>query len=274
MPFIALDSGVRIRYTDVGQGKPILFIPGLAATLETWNYQVLDLCDEFRCISFDMRGHGDSDKPCSEYSYHEMCSDLRCILTALDLQDVTLVGWSMGAGVALNYIADFNGDGRVTKLAMVGPATPCFLATPAEPFGMDDETAKASLEGMRIALPETMAAFASANFYRKDMQATSNWFLSLWLKMPAYVGYKCFQTLLNEDLRDKLNEVSLPLLICHGRHDQVCHPSWSDYIASRVSGCRLVWFEGSGHALMVEEPDKFSQELAAFAAQQIALGDC
>lgn len=264
MPFINLDTGIRLHYRDGGAGKPVLFIPGLAATLDTWNYQVLGMHDRYRCICVDMRGHGDSDKPYSEYSYDEMCGDIRCLLSALNLRDVTLVGWSMGAGVGLKYVTDFNDDGRVTKLAMVGPATPRFLATETELFGMDVETAAASLEGMRIALPETMTAFAGANFHRSDMEATTNWFLSLWLKMPAYVGYKYFKTLVDEDLSDKLEKVDLPTLICHGRHDQVAHPGWSEYMVPRISDCRLVWFENSGHALMVEESDKLSQELLTF----------
>jgi len=264
MPFIDLDTGIRMHFRDGKNGKPLLFIPGLAATLDSWNYQVLDLHDRFRCICVDMRGHGDSEKPCSDYSYDEMCRDVRALLVALDLRDVTLVGWSMGAGVGLKYVADFNDDDRVAKLAMVGPATPRFLVTETESFGADPVIAEATLEGMRIALPETMAAFAGANFHREDMQATTDWFLSLWLKMPAYVGYMYFSTLLKEDLRDKLDNVNVPTLICHGRHDQVAPPEWSEYMSSRIPECRLTWFENSGHALMVEEPDVLSQELAKF----------
>ena len=198
-----------------------------------------------------------------------MFSEKQCLslcVTTL-LREVTLVGWSMGAGVGLKYVADFNDDGRVSKLAMVNPATPRFLATETESFGMDAETSAASLEGMRIAFPETMAAFAGANFHRSDMEATTDWFLSSWLKMPAYVGYKYFKTLLDEDLTDKLEKVDLPTLICHARHDHVAHPGWSEYMVPRIPDCRLVWFENSGHALMVEEPDKLSQELAAFVAE-------
>lgn len=267
MPFIDLDSGIRMHYRDGGEGQPIVFVPGLAATLDSWNYQVLALHDRFRCICIDMRGHGDSDKPYSDYSYDEMCDDVRNLLAALDLHNVTLVGWSMGAGVGLKYVANFNDDGRVIKLAMVGPATPRFLATNEEPYGMDEKSAEDSLEGMRSAYPETMAAFAGANFHRADMEATTSWFLSLWLKMPAYVGYKYFKTLLEEDLCDELDKVNLPTLICHGRHDQVCNPGWSEYMLKRIANCNLVWFENSGHALMVEEPDKLSKELAAFVTE-------
>ena len=266
MPFIDLDTGIRMHYRDDGSGEPLLFVPGLGASLDSWNYQVLELHDRFRCVCIDLRGHGDSDKPCSDYSYDEMCRDVRALLIALDLRSVTLVGWSMGAGVGLNYVADFNHDGRVKNLAMIGPATPRFLATETESFGADAAAAEATLEGLRVALPETMAAFAAVNFHRSDMQATVDWFLSMWLRMPAFVGFTYFTTLLTEDLRDKLEDIDVPTLICHGRHDQVAPPGWSEYMSSRIPQCRLVWFENSGHALMVEEPDVLSQELAKLAA--------
>lgn len=265
MPYVQTDDGIRLHYRDCGEGKPLLFIPGLSATVDTWNYQVLELADRYRCVCVDLRGHGDSDKPFSAYTYEEMCSDVKSLIRQLDLTDVTLVGWSMGAGVALQYVLDFNDDSRVSRLVMVGAATPRFRQSDTEPFGMDDETAAASLEGIRRALPETMAAFSGVNFHRTDLDATRQWFLSQWLKMPAYVGYRYFKTLLEVDLRHRLDEVEMPTLILHGRHDQVCDPRWAEYMAERIGGARLVWFEESGHALMVEEPDKLSAEIANFA---------
>lgn len=265
MPYVDLETGIRLHYRDGGTGKPILFVPGYSATVDTWNYQVLDLHDRYRCLCVDLRGHGDSDKPYSEYTYDEMCRDLQAFLRALDLRDVTFVGWSMGSGVGLKYVANFNDDRRVTKLVMVGPATPRFVQTATEPYGMTEEQAQQALEGIRRSLPEVMAAFAGQNFHRTDLEPTKNWFLySHWLRMPAYVGYKYFKTLITEDLRDLVGKVDIPVLICHGRHDLVCHPGWSEYMAQRLKDLRLVWFENSGHALMVEEPDKLSEELAAF----------
>jgi non-heme chloroperoxidase len=266
MPFIELKTGVRLHYRDGGSGKPILFVAGYAATVDSWNYAVLDLHDRYRCVSVDLRGHGLSDKPYSSYSYDEMCGDLAALLEALDLRDVTFVGWSMGAGVALDYVSAFNADGRVTKLALVGAATPRFLQTGTKPFGMDETTAAATLEGIRRSFPETMAGFAGANFYRTDMEATRDWFLSLWLTLPAYAAYAYFKTLLDEDLRDRLEQVAIPTILFHGRHDVVADPGWAQYMADRVDAARLIWFENSGHALIVEEPDRFSKELAAFIA--------
>lgn len=264
MPFVNLETGIRMHYRDGGNGKPILFVPGFSATVDTWNYQVLDLHDRYRCVCVDMRGHGESDKPYSDYTYNEMCGDIDAFLEALDLQDVTFVGWSMGAGVGLKYVTNFNANSRVTRLALVNPATPRFKQTETEPYGLDEETAAGTLEAVRRGFPETMAGFAGANFHRTDMEATKTWFLSMWLTQPAYAAYKYLKTLMDEDLRDLVEKVTLPTLICHGRHDQVAHPGWSEYMVPRISDCRMVWFENSGHALMVEEPTKLSEELAAF----------
>lgn len=264
MPFIDLKTNVRLHYRDGGTGKPILFIAGFSATVDTWNYAVLDLHNRYRCICLDLRGHGLSDKPYSTYTYDEMCGDVHAFLNALDLRDVTLVGWSMGAGVGLKYVTGFNTDERVTSFVMVGPATPRFTQTATEPYGMDEATASASLEGIRRGFPETMAAFSGANFHRTDMEATKQWFLSTWLTMPAYAAYRYFKTLVEEDLRDCLSQVKLPTAIFHGRHDAVSHSGWSEYMVARIPSSHIVWFENSGHALMVEEPDKFSQALVAF----------
>jgi pimeloyl-ACP methyl ester carboxylesterase len=265
MPYMDLETGVRMHYRDGGTGRPIVFVPGFAATSDAWNYQLDDLSDRFRCISVDLRGHGRSEAPLSEYTYDEMCGDLAALLRQLELQDVTLVGWSMGAGVVLSYVLDHDTDGRVGRVCFVAPATPRFTQTETEPFGMDAAAAAASLEGVRRAYPETMAAFADANFHRTDLEATKQWFLQSWLELPAYAAHRYFRTLIDVDLRERLGEVNLPVLVCQGRHDQVTDPRWAEYLASRTAGARLEWFENSGHSLMVEEPDKLSETLAAFA---------
>jgi pimeloyl-ACP methyl ester carboxylesterase len=262
MPFLDLVTGVRLHYRDCGAGEPLLFLGGFAATVDTWNYAVLDLQDSYRCVSVDLRGHGKSDKPASAYTYDEMCGDLQALLAGLGLRRVTLVGWSMGAAVALKYVTAC--DERIARLVMVAPATPRFTRTPTEPYGLDDAGAAATLEGIRRRFPETMADFADANFHRTDLEATKAWMLSQWLELPAYAAYAYTRTLIAEDLREHVARVAIPTAMFHGRHDTICDPGWVEYMAARIPGARTVWFENSSHALMLEEPDRFSEELRAF----------
>lgn len=63
MPWLDLQTGIRMHYRDGGRGKPILFVPGYSATVDTWNYQVLDLHDRYRCICVDLRGHATRTSP-------------------------------------------------------------------------------------------------------------------------------------------------------------------------------------------------------------------
>lgn len=269
MPNIDLHTGISMHYRDGGEGPAIVFVPGFSATVDSFNYQMLDLTNRFRCVCIDQRGHGATDKPVSAYTYEEFCEDLGAFLQALDLTEVTLVGWSMGAGVALRFATDFNQDRRVSRLAMVAPATPRFRQTQSEPYGLGEEEAAATLEGIRRSFPEAMAGFADANFHRQDLEATKALFLSHWLTMPSYAAYWSFRSLLEEDLRDNLDRLELPTLIVRGRHDQVCDSRWSDYMAERIRDCRTVVLENSGHALMVEEPDRFSEEIGAFARDAV-----
>jgi non-heme chloroperoxidase len=265
VPFLDLPTGIRMHHRDVGDGAAILFLPGFAGTLETWDYAVLDLHARFRCVCPDLRGHGLTDKPPTAYTYDEMCADVGALLAALDLRDVTLVGWSMGAALGLKYVTELDDERRVARLVTVGAAAPRFTPTPEEPYGMDDETAAATLEGLRRRHSETLAGFAESNFHRTDLEATKAWLLSRWLMLPAYASYAYMRTLLEADLRANVARVSIPTALFHGRHDRVCDPRWSEYMAARIPGARLVWFEDSGHLPMIEEPDRFSRELAAFA---------
>lgn len=260
MPFAELDTGVRLHYRDLGEGKPLVFFP----IMEAWNYQVLDLADRNRCVLVDLRGSGDSDKPFSDYTLEEYCADLHALVAHLDLSDATLVGWSMGGAVALQYVLDFNEDERVSRLVMVGAAAPRFKQTDTEPWGMDEATAAEALEGARRSYPETVAGLRDIAFHRDDLEVTAEWLKDEALKMPAYTVYKLFQTLFELDLRDRLDEVDVPTLILHGRHEQTADPRWAEYMADRIDGAELVMLEESAHYPMVEEPDKVSTEIADF----------
>lgn len=261
MPFAELDTGVMLHYQDCGEWKPLLFFP----RVEVWNYQVLDLADHYRCILVDLRGFGYSDKPYSDYTFEEHCSDLKALIGHLDLSDVALVGWSMGGGVALQYVLDFDQDDLVSQLVMVGAAAPRFTQSDTEPFGMDEATAARALEGARRAFPEALAGFGDIAFHRTDLQATAEWLKQETLKMPAYAAYRTAKTLwFDVDLRDRLGEVDVPTLILHGRHDQTADPRWAEYLADRIDGAKLVWLEESAHYPMVEEPDRLSAEIADF----------
>ena len=98
LSFLTSDQ-VRLHYLEVGSGAPLIMIPGWSQTAEQYKFQIQELSANHRCFALDMRGHGASDKPEHGYSVHRLAKDVSEFLTQLKLDNVTLLGWSMGCSI-------------------------------------------------------------------------------------------------------------------------------------------------------------------------------
>ena len=103
-----------------------------------WEYQVNELYKDFRCITYDRRGFGKSTWPSEGYDYDTLAGDLKSILDELDLQDVTLVGFSMGGGEIAKYFSLYGGE-RVSKVVLISAVVPYMLKTDSNPDGTPKE---------------------------------------------------------------------------------------------------------------------------------------
>src|ERR1700712_1851065 len=113
-------SPVSLFYEDWGSGKPVVFIHGWPLSHEMWEYQLTELpAHGLRCIAYDRRGFGKSSKPWGGYDYDTLATDLKAVLDELDLNNVTLVGFSMGGGEVARYFSLFGGE-RVSRVVLVG----------------------------------------------------------------------------------------------------------------------------------------------------------
>ena len=131
MPFIESNQNnnepVRIYYEDLGKGKPVVFIHGWPLSSSMWEYQVTQLSQQgLRCIIYDRRGFGKSDRPFSGYDYTTLAGDLKSLLNELNLIDVTLVGFSMGGGEIAKYFSLYGGA-RVAKVVLISAVVPYML---------------------------------------------------------------------------------------------------------------------------------------------------
>ena len=132
-------DGTQIYYKDCGAGKPVLFSHGWPLDGDMWDSQLNYLAERgFRAIAFDRRGFGRSDQPWNGYDYDTFASDINDLVTTLDLQDVTLVGFSMGGGDVTRYINNY-GSARVAGLALLGAVTPIFGKSETFPQGVDPQ---------------------------------------------------------------------------------------------------------------------------------------
>ena len=103
-----IDVGhITLNYEERGQGKAILFIPGLVGLLNAWEFQVAEFSKRYRCISFDHRGAGDSDKPKDLYSTQAIARDAVALLDKLGIGKAHVAGTSTGGCVLQNLAIDY-----------------------------------------------------------------------------------------------------------------------------------------------------------------------
>lgn len=144
MPYVNVDEGVSIYVEDIGSEsgakdvlKPVLFIHGWPLSHEMFEYQFIELHKSgYRCIGIDLRGFGSSDKPWTSYNYDVFADDIKQVISALNLQGVTLVGFSMGGAIVMHYIAKFFSE-RVSKVVLMGASAPCFTKREDYPYGLE-----------------------------------------------------------------------------------------------------------------------------------------
>jgi non-heme chloroperoxidase len=109
-----------------------------------FEYQFTELPKHgYRCIGIDLRGFGDSDKPWDGYNYDTMADDVKAVLDTLNIENGTLVGFSIGGAISIRYMARHNGA-HIQKLALLGAVTPCLTKRPDFPYGLD----KSAVDGL------------------------------------------------------------------------------------------------------------------------------
>ncbi|MBM4761837.1 alpha/beta hydrolase [Bacillus sp. B15-48] len=262
MPYVEVEKGVQYYYEDVGQGKPIVFVHGWGMNRKVWERQVVDFSDKFRVITIDCRGCGNSDKPAHGYEIAKLADDLNEVISKLELKDATLVGWSAGGSIVIDYATRYSSE-AVTKAVSVGGAVPRYTSTEGFDLGFPPENVEQTLAAMRTNRPALVRAIADGCFHQDVGQAMKDWFFQNFMEQSWFTE-KTMADLGKIDLREKLSDISIPVAFFHGLHDGVVPLSLSEYCVKEITNANLVVFENSSHAPFIEEIDRFNEELLAF----------
>lgn len=264
--WIRVEPSVKIYVNDINPlgRKPILFIHGWPANHKMFEYQFNQLSLlGYRCIGMDMRGFGNSDKPWGSYDYNRLADDVRCVVEALKLQNLTLAGHSTGGAVAIRYMARHNGYG-VSKLALFAAAAPSLIQRPYFPYGLKEEDVNKIIQTTYIDRPNMLSDFGKTFFYQKVSEPFSDWFFQLGLQAASWSTIAVANAWLAEELFYDLARIHVPTLILHGIHDEVCLFPLAIAQNRGIKNSKLIPFENSGHGLFYDERDKFNSELSLF----------
>lgn len=266
MPRIEVDDGTELFVQDWGTGEPIVFVHGWPLNHRMFEYQFARLAEQgHRCVGIDLRGYGKSDKPWSEYDYDTFTDDVKAVMEELDLDGVTLAGFSMGGGTVTHYMSRHD-EAHVDRLALLGAASPCLTEKPDFPEGLSDDDFDPLVEGARADRAKMVADFGDMLFHSEPSEEYAHWLWSLGMEASAHATAASAETFRDADLRPDMDDITVPTLVCHGVHDQVCpFDITAEVLEDGIENAELVRFEESGHALFREEAQKLTDELAEFA---------
>ena len=262
---------IELYYEDHGTGTPVVLIHGWPLSGALWEKQVASLLNAgHRVITYDRRGFGKSSKPTTGYNYDTFTEDLHKLITTLDLDDVALVGFSMGGGEVARYFGKYGSD-RVSKAVFMAAVPPFLLKTPDNPEGVD----ASAFEGIKAAVVADRPAFLSQflqNFFNVDElggRLVSDQVVQLCWNIGAGASPKgtldCVTAFSATDFRNDLKRVDVPTLIIHGDADRIVpFPVSAKRTHLLVEGSKLLAIEGAPHGLNWTHAAKVDPELAHF----------
>ena len=269
LEFIEVEKNVRLHVTDIGEGKPIVLIHGWPLSDAMYEYQYQSLAKKgFRVIGITLRGFGKSDRPYGKYDFDVFSDDIKVVLEKLNIQNAVLGGFSMGGAVVLHYVTKYNGA-HISKLALFAAAAPSWKQREGFPYGVSDADAEGLINATLTARQDLIASFGAA-FPSKEGNISKNvekWLENINLEAWPYAITQSITALRDLELRPELTKVNVPVAIFHGTQDKLCNFAFAEELHRGIKNSYIVKFENSGHALFVEEAEKFNNELEKFAKQ-------
>jgi non-heme chloroperoxidase len=259
-------DGVMISAQEWGNrgGLGILMIHGFSQSHLSWSRQFgSELAKSFRIITYDIRGHGGSEKPLDAAYYRDYkrwAEELNAVMEGAKLKRPILVGWSYGGRIVVEYlmkygdknIAGINFVGAFTKVVpeLLGPATPAVMKMVSENLAENIENTRSFLEfSTAKALP----------LQELEMILAYN------MVVPARVRRHLLHR--PADYEATLRKITVPVLVTHGMEDRVALVPMARYTESVVANAQVSLYAGVGHMPFWEDAPRFNRELDEFVTK-------
>lgn len=256
-------AGVNTCVQEWGnpEGPEIVFIHGFLQSHLTWWKQVTDsmLARKFRMITFDMPGHGGSDKPDDPAVFNSgdhYADMLNTVINASGLKKPVLAGWSYGTRVICDYLTRY-GDRHISGIIFVGSAV------------TSDPKIRGKVRGFSGAmisddLAQSLQATREFNrlcFHIPPSEADLDQLTAISMVVPGKI-----REWMNRpaSYQEALEAIKVPMLVTHGVEDQIVGLSVAEYVVQTVAHARASFYIKIGHSVFWEAPTRFNRELSEF----------
>jgi len=265
------DTNLHVDDTG-GSGRPVVLIHGWPLSGEAFKDNVPALeAAGYRVVTYDRRGFGRSDKPLTGYTYDTLTEDLHAVLDGLDLNDATIVGFSMGGGEVARYFTKY-GTERIRSVVFASAVPPYLLKTPGNPDGPLPASEAAKMTAGLTAGQEKFYDQFTTDFFSvggalKVTEEQRQEALALALQSSKTAALACMTAFANTDFRDDLKKVTVPTLVLHGDGDAVVPFEGSGARThAAVFGSTVHVIAGAPHGCNVSHADEWNSAVIDFLA--------
>jgi non-heme chloroperoxidase len=264
-------GNIDIYYKDWGSGQPVVLSHGWPLNSDSWEAQMLFLADHgFRVIAHDRRGHGRSSQPWNGNEMNTYADDLAALMEKLDLNGVTLIGFSTGGGEVARYIGR-HGTARLAKAALISAVPPLMLKTEQNPDGLPIEVFDGLRNGSLVDRSQLYKDIASGPFFgfnrpnAKVSEGASDWFWLQGMQAGLKNAFDCIKAFSETDFTEDLKKFDVPTLIIHGDDDQIVPIGAAAIAAAKlVKNATLKIYPGAPHGLTNTHKDQLNADLLSF----------
>ena len=253
--YVVTEDGVKLHCLVAGSGPSILFVPGWTMPGEIWEHQIRYFAKNYRVVAMDPRSQGGSSDSSEGHYPAARARDIKAVVDQLKLAPVTLVGWSLGALEAAAYVDQF-GTGTLRALVLVDGQVG------------DDLGSERTVNRLReLGMFQTNRVFFTRVFVRSlfrkpHSEAYLDRMTTASLRTPTHASLALVMGYLTSDYRPVLARIDKPtLILVAGRA-----PEHEVKLAmqKQIAGSELEVFDDAGHAMFVDEPERFNRSLERF----------
>ena len=256
--YFTTSDGVRLHYLQAGQGRSIVFVPGWTMPAWIWEHQIAYFSRHYRVVAFDPRSHGDSERVTDGHYPNRLARDIRELTRHLELPQIVLVGWSMGALQVLTAVEQFGTD-WLSAVVLVDEV----LGYPPNAWIDSRRRGKGRLE-LQADRKRVTDRFVRGMYKRPQPEGYLQRIMAASLRTPTNTAVTLGASFSAVgDWRKILHAIDRPLLFV------VTEPQrkQAEGVSADVPSTRVEVFERAGHALFVDETDRFNRVLEDFLIQ-------
>ena len=270
MTTIKTQDNTHLYVKDWGTGEPVILLHGWPLSADSWDWISIKLVEAgYRVISYDRRGFGRSDQPWEGYNYNTLADDLKEVIEQKQLENVSIIGFSMGGGEVARYLSRHQGK-NIKKAVLISSVVPYLVKTENHPEGVDGSVFEGMIQDILEDRNKFFAGFFK-DFYGVGMlsRPVSNEFLEWNVRVATTASLKatvdCIRAFAYTDFRPDLSAFNIPTLVIHGTKDKTVPIEITAHIVNQsLPHAKLIEYEGEPHGVLETQKERIADDLIHF----------